>query len=70
MKMANSAIITAGLALVGAFGLLKALLNSKKEKPHTKLAPRAIFNEFGTLKELESFGDYFGTIFSLAVRGF
>lgn len=70
MKMANGAVITAGLAFVGALGLLKALLNSKKENPHTKLAPRAIFNEFGNLKELESFGDYFGTIFSHAVRGF
>lgn len=68
MKMATGAVITAGLAFVGALGLLKAFLNSKKENPHAKLAPRAIFNEFGNLKELESFGDYFGTIFSHAVR--
>ena len=70
MKMANIAVIAAGLGFVGALGLLKALLKSKKENPYTKVAPRAIFNEFGNLKELESFGDYFGTIFSHAVRGF
>lgn len=67
--MANSAVIVAGLAFVGACGLAKALISYKKANPHAKLAPRAVLNEFGTLKELESFGDYFGTVLCFAVRG-
>jgi len=50
----------------GAFALVVFYFKWKKKNDALKkLMPQALFNEFGNLSDLESFGDYVGKIIGL-----
>lgn len=62
--MVNSMVAMAwAIAAAGVFALVVSYLKWKKKNDALKkLVPQAVFNEFGNLKDLESFGDYVGMI--------
>jgi len=61
VAMAWAAAAAAALALVASY-----LRWRKKNSAIKKIVPRAMFNHFGNLKDLESFGDYVGKIVRLS----
>jgi hypothetical protein len=57
------------LGVAGAVALVGFYSRWKKKNVHKKFLPRAVFNQYGILKDLESFGDYVGKIISYVSFG-
>lgn len=54
--------MASAFGVAGAFALAVFYSRWKKKNAFKKFVPRAVCNQYGNLKDLESFGDYVGEI--------